>query len=112
MGPFMVEIVFCRVTRRGRKKGKGLNKAAMEASKNNVSGPGSFIPKDDVIKVTLDLSDNGPVFSAMDEMMMKMMEDEGSDFVFNFSLNTLRFSLTRKTDTKKVERFCKSSILE
>ena len=82
MGPFMVEIVFCRVTRRGRKKGKGLNKAAMEASKNNMSGPQSFIPKDDVIKVTLDLSDNGPVFSAMDEMMMKMMEDEGSDFVF------------------------------
>ena len=110
MGPFMVEIVFCRVTRRGRKKGKGLNKAAMEASKNNVSGPGSFIPKDDVIKVTLDLSDNGPVFSAMDEMMMKMMEDEGSDFVFKFSLNTLRFSLTRKTDTKaeQLQTTCKS----
>jgi hypothetical protein len=79
MGPFMVEIVFCRVTRRGRKKGKGLNKAAMEASKNNMSGPQSFIPKDDVIKVTLDLSDNGPVFSAMDEMMMKMMEDEENE---------------------------------
>jgi len=75
----MVEIVFCRVTRRGRKKGKGLNKAAMEASKNNMSGPQSFIPKDDVIKVTLDLSDNGPVFSAMDEMMMKMMEDEENE---------------------------------
>ena len=89
MGPFMVEIVFCRVTRRGRKKGKGLNKAAMDASRNNTSGPQSFIPKDDVIKVTLDLSDNGPVFSAMDEMMMKMMEDEGSDFVFLTFLSIL-----------------------
>ena len=26
MGPFMVEIVFCPVTRRGRKKKKGMNK--------------------------------------------------------------------------------------
>ena len=76
MGPFMVEIVFCRVTRRGRKKGKGLNKAAMEASKKNNGPMQGFIPKDDVIKVTLDLSDNGPVFSAMDEMMMKMMEED------------------------------------
>ena len=101
MGPFMVEIVFCRVTRRGRKKGKGLNKAAMEASKNNMSGPQSFIPKDDVIKVTLDLSDNGPVFSAMDEMMMKMMEDEGSDFVFLTFLSILSDFLTwEKTDAK------------
>ena len=78
MGPFMVEIVFCRVTRRGRKKGKGMNKAARENCRND--GPmQSFIPKDDVIKVTLDLSDNGPVFSAMDEMMMKMMDDEAAD---------------------------------
>ena len=74
----MVEIVFCRVTRRGRKKGKGMNKAARENCRND--GPmQSFIPKDDVIKVTLDLSDNGPVFSAMDEMMMKMMDDEAAD---------------------------------
>ena len=78
MGPFMVEIVFCRVTRRGRKKGKGMNKAAKENCRND--GPmQSFIPKDDVIKVTLDLSDNGPVFSAMDEMMMKMMDDEAAE---------------------------------
>ena len=78
MGPFMVEIVFCRVTRRGRKKGKGMNKAARENCRND--GPmQSFIPKDDVIKVTLDLSDNGPVFSAMDEMMMKMMDDEAAE---------------------------------
>jgi len=73
-----VEIVFCRVTRRGRKKGKGMNKAAKENCRND--GPmQSFIPKDDVIKVTLDLSDNGPVFSAMDEMMMKMMDDEAAE---------------------------------
>ena len=91
----MVEIVFCRVTRAGRKKGKGLNKAAMDASRNNTSGPQSFIPKDDVVKVTLDLSDNGPVFSAMDEMMMKVRI-----LCFGFSLNPLRFSLTRETKTK------------
>ena len=78
MGPFMVEIVFCRVTRRGRKKGKGLNKGAMANNKND--GPmQSFIPPDDTIKVTLDLSDNGPVFSALDEMMMKMMDDDEND---------------------------------
>jgi len=71
----MVEIVFCRVTRRGRKVGKGMNKAAKENCRNDGPMQG-FIPKDDVIKVTLDLSDNGPVFSAMDEMMMKMMEED------------------------------------
>jgi len=77
MGPFMVEIVFCRVTRRGRKKGKGMNKLARENMRND--GPmQSFIPKDDMLKVTLDLSDNGPVFSALDEMMLKLSM-EGAD---------------------------------
>ncbi len=75
MGPFMVEIVFCRVTRRGRKKGKGMNKLARENCRND--GPAfAFIPPEDTIKVTLDLSDNGPVFSALDEMMMKMIDDD------------------------------------
>jgi hypothetical protein len=55
MGPFMVEIVFCRVTRRGRKKKSGMNKLARENMRND--GPmQSFIPQDDMIKVTLDLS--------------------------------------------------------
>jgi len=71
MGPFMVEIVFCRVTRRGRKKRKGMNKLARDNMRND--GPmQSFIPKDDMLKVTLDLSDNGPVFSALDDMMLKL----------------------------------------
>ena len=71
----MVEIVFCRVTRRGRKRCKGLNKAGKENMRND--GPmQSFIPPDDTIKVTLDLSDNGPVFSALDQMMMSMMDDD------------------------------------
>jgi len=71
MGPFMVEIVFCRVTRRGRKKRKGMNKIGRENMRND--GPmQSFIPKDDMLKVTLDLSDNGPVFSALDDMMLKL----------------------------------------
>ena len=74
----MVEIVFCRVTRRGRKLKKGMNKAGRANMRND--GPSmSFIPPDDTIKVTLDLSDNGPVFSAMDEMMMKMMDDEAAE---------------------------------
>ena len=78
MGPFMVEIVFCRVTRRGRKLKKGMNKAGRENMRND--GPAqSFIPPEDTIKVTLDLSDNGPVFSAMDEMMMKMLDDDAKD---------------------------------
>lgn len=78
MGPFMVEIVFCRVTRRGRKKGKGMNKLAKENCRND--GPAfSFIPPEDTIKITLDLSDNGPVFSALDSMMMKMMDDDAKD---------------------------------
>jgi len=71
MGPFMVEIVFCRVTRRGRKKKAGLNKLARENCRND--GPmQSFIPPDNMVKLTLDLSDNGPVFSALDDMMLKM----------------------------------------
>jgi len=76
MGPFMVEIVFCRVTRRGRKKRAGMNKLARENCRND--GPmQSFIPKDDMLKVTLDLSDNGPVFSALDDMMMRLGDDDG-----------------------------------
>eukprot|EP00096_Caligus_rogercresseyi_P009361 TRINITY_DN316_c0_g2_i1.p2 TRINITY_DN316_c0_g2~~TRINITY_DN316_c0_g2_i1.p2 ORF type:complete len:1031 (-),score=293.92 TRINITY_DN316_c0_g2_i1:292-3384(-) len=75
MGPFMVEIVFCRVTRRGRKLKKGMNKAGLANTRND--GPSqSFIPPDDTVKITLDLSENGPVFNALDEMMMKMLEDE------------------------------------
>jgi len=78
MGPFMVEIVFCRVTRRGRKKGKGMNKLARENMRND--GPmQSFIPKDDMLKVTLDLSDNGPVFSALDDMMLKLSLDNADE---------------------------------
>ena len=70
----MVEIVFCRVTRRGRKKKAGLNKLARENCRND--GPmQSFIPPDNMVKVTLDLSENGPVFSALDDMMLKMSMD-------------------------------------
>jgi len=77
MPPLMVEIVFCRVTRRGRKKKAGLNKLARENCRND--GPmQSFVPPDNMVKLTLDLSDNGPVFSALDEMMMKMSM-EGND---------------------------------
>jgi len=77
-GPFMVEIVFCRVTRRGRKKKAGLNKAARENCRND--GPmQSFIPPDNMVKVTLDLSDNGPVFSALDDMMLRMSLDGADD---------------------------------
>eukprot|EP00092_Neocalanus_flemingeri_P003118 GFUD01003335.1.p1 GENE.GFUD01003335.1~~GFUD01003335.1.p1 ORF type:complete len:1336 (-),score=318.00 GFUD01003335.1:265-4272(-) len=73
-GPFMVEIVFCRVTRRGRKKKAGMNKLARENCRND--GPmQSFIPPDNMVKLTLDLSDTGPVFSALDEMMLKMSMD-------------------------------------
>jgi len=54
-----------------------MNKLARENMRND--GPmQSFIPKDDMLKVTLDLSDNGPVFSALDEMMMKLSM-EGAD---------------------------------
>jgi hypothetical protein len=75
MGPFMVEIVFCPVTRRGRKKKKGMNKAGLNNMRND--GPSqSFIPKEDTIKITMDLSDDGPVFSAMDAMMMQMLDDD------------------------------------
>ena len=50
----MVEIVFCRVTRRGRKKGKGMNKGLRGNMRND--GPAmSFVPPDDTIKITLDL---------------------------------------------------------
>ena len=59
MGPFMVEIVFCRVTRRGRKLKKGMNKAGRENMRND--GPAmSFIPPDDTIKVTLVSLQEGP----------------------------------------------------
>jgi len=74
-GPFMVEIVFCRVTRRGRKKKAGMNKLARENCRNDGPMGGGFIPPD-TLKITLDLSDSGPVFSALDDMMMKMMEDD------------------------------------
>ena len=90
----MVEIVFCRVTRRGRKKGKGLSKALLEANKNAGGGFSSFIPQDDMIKVTLDLSDNGPVFSAMDQMMMAMM-DEDNDKKKGGGANAAKDSLKR-----------------
>jgi hypothetical protein len=64
MGPFMVEIVYCRVTRRGRKKKKGMNKLARENMRND--GPAfQFLPPEDTVKITLDLSENGPVFSAL-----------------------------------------------
>jgi len=70
----MVEIVFCRVTRRGRKKKSGMNKLARENCRND--GPmQSFIPPDNMVKLTLDLSDSGPVFSALDDMMLKMSMD-------------------------------------
>jgi len=72
----MVEIVFCRVTRRGRKKRAGMNKAGRDNMRND--GPGqSFIPPDNMVKLTIDLSDSGPVFSALDEMMMKL--NDGGD---------------------------------
>jgi len=74
-GPFMVEIVFCRVTRRGRKKKAGMNKLARENCRNDGPMGGGFVPPD-TLKITLDLSDSGPVFSALDDMMMKMMEDD------------------------------------
>jgi len=74
-GPFMVEIVFCRVTRRGRKKKAGMNKLARENCRNDGPMGGGFIPPD-TLKITLDLSDSGPVFGALDDMMMKMMEDD------------------------------------
>jgi len=78
MGPFMVEIVFCRVTRRGRKKKKGMNKLARENCRND--GPAfQFVPPEDTVKITLDLSEGGPVFSALDEMMMKMMDDDAAE---------------------------------
>jgi len=74
----MVEIVFCRVTRRGRKKRSGMNKLARENCRND--GPmQSFIPPDNMVKLTLDLSDTGPVFSALDDMMLKMSMDGIND---------------------------------
>lgn len=74
----MVEIVFCRVTRRGRKKKAGMNKLARENCRND--GPmQSFIPPDNMVKLTLDLSDTGPVFSALDDMMLKMSMDSIED---------------------------------
>ena len=74
----MVEIVFCRVTRRGRKKKAGMNKAGRANMRND--GPScSFIPPEDTVKITLDLSDNGPVFSALDDMMLRMSLDEADN---------------------------------
>jgi len=73
----MVEIVFCRVTRRGRKKKAGMNKLLAGNTRND--GPSqSFIPPD-TLKVTLDLSDSGPVFSALDDMMTKLSLDSASE---------------------------------
>ncbi len=95
MGPFLVEIVFCPVTRRGRKKKKGQvcratqkeashrnsnvrnltfqNKNAITSGKNE--GPlYRFVPAEDTVKVTFDLSEDGPVFSALDQMMMKLID--------------------------------------
>lgn len=69
----MVEIVFCRVTRRGRKKKAGMNKLLAGNTRNDGCAQ-SFVPPD-TLKVTLDLSDTGPVFSALDEMMTKMSLD-------------------------------------
>ncbi len=77
MGPFMVEIVFCPVTRRGRKKRKGQNKGAIIEGRND--GPAfRFVPQEDTIKLTVDLSDDGPVFSSLDAMMMAMIDDENA----------------------------------
>lgn len=74
MGPFMVEIVFCSVTRRGRKLRPGMNKAG-RANMRNDGCSQSFVPKDDTVKITIDLSDGGPVFAAMDEMMAKLDQE-------------------------------------
>ncbi len=72
-GPFMVEIVFCRVTRRGRKKRKGANKGLITDNKNE--GPMfRFVPQEEDTKLAIDLSDDGPMFSALDEMMLKMID--------------------------------------
>ena len=92
MGPFMVEIVFCPVTRRGRKKKKGMNKVRLfgafgekfkltkyrllrtKAGLANTRNDGpsfQFVPPEDTVKITMDLSDNGPVFSALDQMMLQ-----------------------------------------
>ena len=35
----------------------------------------SFVPPDNMVKLTLDLSENGPVFSALDDMMLRMSMD-------------------------------------
>ena len=94
MGPFMVEIVFCRVTRRGRKLRKGMNKAGRANMRND--GPSmSFIPPEDTVKVTLDLSESGPVFSAMDEMMMKMLDDDAKDRKKNAGAGAAKDSLKK-----------------
>ena len=45
-------------------------KAGLANTRND--GPAfSFIPPDDTVKITMDLSDNGPVFSALDAMMLQ-----------------------------------------
>jgi len=52
-----------------------MNKLARENCRNDGPMGGGFIPPD-TLKITLDLSDTGPVFNALDDMMMKMMEDD------------------------------------
>ena len=50
-GPFMVEIVFCRVTRRGRKKRAGLNKAAREnCTKKRCLDDSDWLIRPDTVK--------------------------------------------------------------
>jgi len=48
-----------------------MNKIAVEYMMND--GPRqNFIPKDDMLRVTLDLSDNGLVFCVLDDMMLRL----------------------------------------
>ena len=55
----------------------------------------SFIPPEDTVKVTLDLSESGPVFSAMDEMMMKMLDDDAKDRKKNAGAGAAKDSLKK-----------------
>jgi hypothetical protein len=83
MGPFLVEIVFCPVTRRGRKKKKGVNSGLLKDGSTKNDGPAfRFVPAAsdaDAVKMTLDLSDTGPVFSALDNMILKLLDEENAD---------------------------------
>ena len=55
-----------------------LIKAGLANTRND--GPAfSFIPPEDTVKITMDLSDNGPVFSALDQMMLQMIDDGAAD---------------------------------